>query len=134
MGLVEKFGAEQSNERHGDHLTWPGTDAGFPILGRIAGALKQQEYEELDHKFTYHARWFAMWEDADTKEYLYVQERAVNGWFKIIDREKIYDPLKRNYRIWLEWIQVYGVVPAEPVDGIHSLTARAQGSSFDMLH
>jgi hypothetical protein len=121
MGLVEKFGAEQSRERHGDHLTWPGTDAGFPILGRVTGALKQQEYEELEHKFTYHARWFEMWNAADAREYLYVQERAVNGWFKVLDREKIYDPIKRNHRIWLEWIQVYGVAPREPADAIHGL-------------
>jgi hypothetical protein len=134
MGLVERFGAEQSNERHGDHLTWPGTDAGFPILGRVNNRmLKQQEFEELDHKFTYHARWFTMWEEADAKEYIYVQERAVNGWFKVLDREKVYDPIKRSYRIYLEWIQVYGIVPETPQDGIGSLRARAEGMSFDML-
>jgi hypothetical protein len=134
MGLVEKFGKEQSREHHGDHLTWPGTDAGFPILGRVPGMLKQQEYEELDHRFTYHARWFLMWEQDDAKEYIYVQDRVVNGWFKVMDREKIYDPVKRNYRIYLEWIQVYGVAPAESEDGVHSLVARTRGESFDMLH
>jgi hypothetical protein len=134
MGLVEKFGAEQSIERHGDNLTWPGTDAGFPILGKVTNQmLKQHEYEELEHRFTYHARWFDMWTQADANEYLYVQERALNGWFKVLDREKIYDPVRRNYRIYLEWIQVYGVPPREPVDGIHSLMARAHGESFDML-
>jgi hypothetical protein len=133
MGLVEKFGAEQSIEHHGVRLTWPGTDAGFPILGRVSGTLKQEEYEELEHKFTYHARWFLMWETADSNEYLYVQERVVNGWFKLIDREKMYDPIKRGYRIWLEWVQIYGVAPTESVDGVHSLTARARGESFDML-
>jgi hypothetical protein len=133
MGLLEKFGGEQSNERHGSPLTWPGTDAGFPILGRVSGTMKQEEYEEIEHKFTYHARWFVMWEEADASEYMYVQERAVNGWFKILDREKMYDPIKRGYRIWLEWIQVYGVAPRVPEDGVHSLTARAQGESFDML-
>jgi hypothetical protein len=135
MGLVERFGAEQSMERHGDRLTWPGTDAGFPILGKVTNQmLKQHEYEELDHKFTYHARWFTMWEPADANEYLYVQERAVNGWFKIIDREKMYDPIKRGYRIWVEWVQVYGLPPRDQMgDGVHSLTARPQGESFDML-
>ena len=133
MGLVEKFGAEQSTDRHGAPLTWPGTDAGFPILGRVSGAMKQEEYEELDHKFTYHARWFVMWEPADASEYTYVQERAVNGWFKVLDREKIYDPVKRSYRIWLEWVQVYGVAPREQADGVHGLLARAGGENFDML-
>jgi hypothetical protein len=134
MGLVERFGAEQSQERHGDHLTWPGTDAGFPILGRVNNRmLKQAEFEELDHKFTYHARWFTMWEEADAKEYIYVQERATNGWFKVLDREKIYDPIKRNYRIYLEWIQVYGIVPETSPDAIGNLRARAEGMSFDML-
>jgi hypothetical protein len=133
MGLVEKFGAEQSREHHGDHLTWPGTDAGFPILGRVAGTMKQQEYEELEHKFTYHARWFTMWEASDAQEYVYIQERAVNGWFKVLDREKIYDPIKRGYRIWLEWIQVYGVAPAEQPDAVHKLVDRARGESLDMV-
>jgi hypothetical protein len=134
MGLVEKFGAEQSTERHGGPLTWPGTDAGFPIQGRIPSSmLKQAEYEELDHKFTYHARWFEMWTAADASEYVYVQERVVNGWFKVLDREKVYDPIRRGYRIWLEWVQVYGVAPADMVDGVHSLLARPRGESFDML-
>jgi hypothetical protein len=131
MGLVEKFGAEQSRERHGDHLTWPGTDAGFPILGRVAGAMKQHEYEELEHKFTYHARWFEMWEAPDVREYLYVQERAVNGWFKVIDREKMYNPVKRGYRIWLEWIQVYGVAPKES-DAI-SMMVRSRENDLSVL-
>ena len=134
MGLVEKFSNEQSKARHGDILTWPGTDAGFPILGRVpTGMMKQQEYEELDHKFTFHARWFTMWEQDDANEYHYVQERAANGWFKVLDREKIYAPIKRNYRIYLEWLQVYGVAPSTPTDGIHNLTARGQGMLFDML-
>jgi hypothetical protein len=133
MGLLEKFGGEQSKDHHGSHLTWPGTDAGFPILGRVSGVMKQEEFEELEHKFTYHARWFLMWEPADCNEYLYVQERAVNGWFKVLDREKIYDPIKRNYRIYLEWVQVYGVAPKEQADGVHSLTARTNGDNFDVL-
>jgi hypothetical protein len=133
MGLVERFGAEQSRERHGDHLTWPGTDAGFPILGRVGGALKQEEFEELDHKLVYHARWFLMWEKDDAAEYVYVQERAANGWFKVLDREKVYEPVQRNYRIWVEWVQVYGVAPADAVDGIRNLAARAAGTSFDLM-
>jgi hypothetical protein len=134
MGLVERFGNEQSRDHHGDHLTWPGTDAGFPILGRVPNTLmKQAEFEELDHKFTFHSRWFEMWNAEDAKEYVYVQERAVNGWFKVLDREKIYDPIKRSYRIYLEWIQVYGVAPREPGDAIGNLRARAEGLPFDMV-
>lgn len=132
MGLVEKFGMEQSRDRHGDHLTWPGTDAGFPILGRVTAAMKQEEYEELDHKFTYHARWFDLSAEADAREYIYVQERAVNGWFKVLDREKIYDPIRRSYRIWLEWIQVYGIAPREPGDAVHRMMVQSGKDPFDM--
>lgn len=132
MGLLERFGKEQSLERHGDHLVWPGTAAGFPILGKAPGLLKESEYEELDHKFTYHARMFRMWDEDDYREYLYVQERAVNGWFKVLDRERTWDVEEKNYQIWLEWIQIYGVAATPPADGVHDLTARPPGLTFDM--
>jgi hypothetical protein len=131
MGLLERFGAEQSRERHGDDLTWPGTAAGFPILGKVSSLLKETEYEELDHKFTYHARMFCMWLEDDAREYLYIQERAVNGWFKVIDREKVWDGDHRGYQIWLEWIQIYGIAPPTTGDAVHDLMVRPQGQTFD---
>jgi hypothetical protein len=133
MGLLERFGKEQSREHHGDHLTWPGTAAGFPILGKVPGLLKESEYEELDHKFTYHVQMFRMWIPDDCREYVYVQERAVNGWFKILDRDRIWDAENQNYMIWVEWIQIYGVAPPVLPDAIHQLTARPGGTTFDAV-
>jgi hypothetical protein len=131
MGLLEKFGAEQSPERHGDHLTWPGTDAGFPILGKVTGAFKEREYEELEHKLTYHSRDFLLWDPDDHREYLYIMERAVNGWFKVYDRERRWDDEHKGYRVWLEWAQVYGVAPRQQGDAVHDYMVRPGGMTFD---
>jgi hypothetical protein len=122
MSLLEKFGAEQGGQHPGP-LTWPGSGLGLPILGRVAPNVRQDEFENIDHKATYHAREFRSWVAEDMALYNYVQERANNvgeagvTWFAIRQYERIRDPGQRGWLLWLEWVQVYGVLPRELMAG-----------------
>lgn len=109
-GLYSRFGNEQHN-RHGAPLTWPGTGLGRPIRGQHSGMLRANETESIPHRLFYHAYMFRMWEKEEAEAYVWVMERIANGWFLRIDREKIWDSEKQQYAIWLEWCQVYGVLP-----------------------
>lgn len=118
MSLLEKFGAEQGDQHPGP-LTWPGSGMDLPILGRAAPNIRQDEFEEIDHKGTYHAKEFRSWVPEELEEYRYVQERARNvgkggvAWFVIREYERIRDPDHRGWVIWLEWQQFYGVLPKD---------------------
>jgi hypothetical protein len=134
MGLLEKFGGEQG-AHHPGPLTWPGSGAGFPILGRVAPNLRQDEFEELDHRFTYHAAEFRSWVEEEKREYLYVQERIANGWFFPKQYERVRDAEGRGWVIWLEWVQTYGVLPPEMLesggrDAVKSFLQRQDAAAF----
>jgi hypothetical protein len=117
MSLLDKFGDERGEEHPGP-LTFPGSGLGLPILGRVASNLRQEEFEEIDHKFVYKTREYRSWVEGDMDAYRRVQERASNitdggvTWYAIRQYERIRDPGGRGWLIWLEWIQAYGIVPA----------------------
>jgi hypothetical protein len=118
MSLLEKFGAEQGDQHPGP-LTWPGSGMGLPILGRAAPNIRQTEFEDIDHKCVYDAAEFRSWVREDMDRYKYIQERANNvgdagvTWFAIRQYERARDLQGRGWVIWLEWVQVYGVLPKE---------------------
>jgi hypothetical protein len=112
MGLLEKFGGEQG-DRHPGPLTWPGSDLGFPVIGRASPNLRQAEFEDIDHKLVYRAQEFRTWVEAEMADYCAIQERASNGWFRIRHCDRRQDPQARGLIIWLEWEQVYGILPPE---------------------
>lgn len=118
MSLLEKFGAEQGGQHPGP-LTWPGSGLGLPVLGRAAPNIRQDEFEDIDHKGVYHAQEFRSWVPEEMAEYRYVQERANNvgeggvTWFAVKQYERVRDPGGRGWLIWLEWVQFYGVLPKD---------------------
>jgi hypothetical protein len=140
MSLLDKFGAEQGDQHPGP-LTWPGSGLGLPILGRTAPNIRQDEFEEIDHKGVYQAREFHSWVPEEMAQYLYIQERAVNvsdggvTWFTIRQYERVRDPENRGWIIWLEWVQYYGVLPRDLMasggdDRIKALIQKDQRQEF----
>lgn len=118
MSLLEKFGAEQGDQHPGP-LTWPGSGMGLPILGKAAPNIRQDEFEGIDHKSTYHAQEFRSWVREEMEQYRYVRERAGNiteagvAWFMVREYERVRDAQGRGWLIWLEWEQFYGVLPKD---------------------
>jgi hypothetical protein len=140
MALLEKFGCEQGGQHPGP-LTWPGSGLDLPILGRAAPNIRQHEFENIDHKCVYRAQDFRSWVPEEMQQYLWVQERANNvgeggvTWFAIRQYERVRDPKGRGWVIWLEWVQVYGILPKDMMagtgrDAIKSFIQRNREAEF----
>jgi hypothetical protein len=122
MSLLARFGHEQDGNLHPDHLQWPGSAAGFPVLGGAPTLAKESETRNLEHVAVFQARLFRMWLKDDLEDYKKVMERAVNGWFTIRVNERRWDETKNDMMIWLEWSQIYGVAPKS--DTLELVTTR----------
>lgn len=112
MGFLKYFGERGGVEtQHGGQLHWPGTPAGFPFRGSSAPTLTDEERDELPVSIDFHCRVFELWQEEDEKEYKDIRDRGANGWYQIVHIERLYDEERKNWRVYLEWHQVYGELP-----------------------
>lgn len=111
MGMTEKYFGQQDPELHGGPVTWPGTLDGFPILGRFNGDLKQEEYEDLTNVAQFRCETFRTWDPESMERLAKVMDHAANGQFFVQRRLEHYDEQEKGWRIYLEWVQVYGLAP-----------------------
>lgn len=111
---LRKFYGEQGGPQHGDsRLNWPGTLDGFPVIGPPGAAanLKQDELENLELRYDYRSKMFLLWEPEAKTEFDDVNDKIVNGWYRLLKRADVYDEENKHYRVWLEWAQIYGMIP-----------------------
>ena len=108
QGLMSKYFSDRGGEDHGGTLFWPGTMEGFPFRGRAAPHLKQEEMEQIELVLDYKSRMFRLWEPAEKAGFDQIMDRIVNGWYMQHVRKDEWDPQYQHYRVWLEWIQIYG--------------------------
>ncbi len=111
---IRKYYGEQGGTKHSDQqLNWPGTLDGFPVVSRpgMAPDLKQEEIENLDLRLDFKSKMFNLWEDAQKSEFDEINDKIVNGWYMLQKRSDHWDDEHKHYRVWLEWCQVYGMIP-----------------------
>jgi hypothetical protein len=114
VSILAKFNREQNTEIHGGRLAWPGDMSGYPMRlqdGQNAPLLKQHETEELDHAEDFKFRMFDLSKEEDRREYQFVMDRIVSGWFRCLKREHIYNKETEAMKVFVEWTQVYAVPP-----------------------
>ncbi len=110
---LRKYHAELGGPQHGgDQLNWPGTMEGFPVVGNgFRADLKQDELENIDLRFDYKSRMFDLWDEQQKQEFDDINDKIVNGWYRLLKRSDNWDDEKKHFRVWLEWAQVYGMLP-----------------------
>lgn len=111
---IRKYYGEPGGSQHGGlHLNWPGTMDGFPVASRIGHApdLKQEEIENLDVRLDFRSKMFLLWEPEQKAEFDEINDKIVNGWYMLYKRSDHWDEENKHYRVWLEWCQVYGMIP-----------------------
>jgi len=111
---MHKYYGELGGPAHGGaQLNWPGTPDGFPVLKRPGPQpdLKQAELDNLDLRLDFKSKMFELWDDAQKAEFDDVNDKIVNGWYRLVRRNDNWDEEKKHYRAWLEWFQVYGMLP-----------------------
>lgn len=114
--MLGKYHGELGGEDHAGPLNWPGTLDGFPVLGRPGAStnLKQSELENLEIRYDFKSRLFLLWSDDEKASFDDVNDKIVNGWYRLLKRADVYDEEHKHYRVWLEWAQVYGMLPPGP--------------------
>lgn len=110
---LRKFFGEQGGPQHGDgHLNWPGTADGFPVLGNAAN-LKKEEFENLPLQLNFKSKMYELWDEAQKAEFDDINDKIVNGWYRLLKRVDTWQEEHKHYRAWMEWVQVYGMIPTE---------------------
>ena len=108
---TRKYFGERGGPQHGSHnLQWPGTPDGFPVLG--AGIdIKQEELDKIDYRLDYKSKLFELWDAQQKAEFDDINDKILNNWYSQIKRTDHWDEENKHYRVWLEWCQIYGVIP-----------------------
>lgn len=111
---IKKYYSELGGMAHGGGaLHWPGTMDGFPVKsdGGLPPDLKKEELESLDLQFDFKSKMFELWDPVQKAEFDDVNDKIMNGWYLRQHRTDHWDDEKKHYRVWLEWGQVYGMLP-----------------------
>lgn len=111
---TRKYFQEVAGLQHGEHkLYWPGTPEGFPVIAPPGAApnLKQEEMENVDFRLDFKSKMFELWDAAQKAEFEDINDKIVNGWYMMQKRSDHWDEENKHFRVWLEWCQVYGMIP-----------------------
>lgn len=113
---TKKYFAEQRGSQHGAYeLHWPGTPDGFPVIRQPGTSfdLKQAEVDALEYQRDFKSKMFELWDDAQKREFDDINDKIVNGWYTLEKRTDHWDEEKKHFRVWMEWCQIYGTLPAK---------------------
>jgi len=113
---TRKYFGEIENSHHNGRLQWPGTPDGFPVLmsansSAALGGIKQEELDNIEYRLDFHSKLFELWDPVQKAEFDEINDRVINNWYSLRKREDHWDDDKKHYRVWLEWCQIYGVIP-----------------------
>lgn len=110
----QKYFSESGGAQHGhQQLHWPGTMDGFPVVGPAAGMpdLKTEELEDIELQYDFKSKMFKLWVEQEKTEFDGINDKIVNGWYRLLKRSDHWDEENKHYMVWLEWCQVYGMLP-----------------------
>ena len=113
---TRKYFGENEENLHGGRLHLPGTPDGFPVLtsagqNSLFNGIKQEELENIEYRLYFKSKMFELWDPQQKAEFDEINDRIVNEWYALRRREDHWDDEKKHFRVWLEWCQIYGVIP-----------------------
>ncbi len=73
--------------------------------------LKQDEIENIDFRMDFKSKMFELWDEKQKAEFDDINDKMVNGWYMLQKRADHWDEENKHFRVWLEWCQVYGMIP-----------------------
>jgi hypothetical protein len=110
---IKKYFGDLGGPAHGnDRLHWPGTADGYPVRGNsLPPDLKKEELDSIDLQLDFKSKMFELWDPVQKAEFDDVNDKIVNGWYLQQRRNDNWDDEHKHFRVWLEWAQVYGMLP-----------------------
>lgn len=119
------------SDADGEQLWWPGGPDGFPYRGNQPPLTKKEEYEQLALTGKARVRLFHLEKEDDYKDYINVRDRCANGLYVLLDRDRVWNEETKNYRIYLEWLELgYDTPPPEGIDAVQEHTKQPQGANI----
>jgi len=113
QGSMIKYLSDKGGADHNGTLAWPGTIEGFPVRGDVTN-LRGQDPSNVAHTFDFHSRRFELWKPEDHTAFNDIMDRIHNGWYCERRRVDRWCDENKGMVVWLEWLQIYGViVPAK---------------------
>ena len=103
-GSLKKY-FSQSTDGSGNKLYWPGTIDGYPVRG-MPSLTTDREYSEIP--VVYDAKCAILELPADQARYEEIIDKCANGWFHLRHEKIDYDTAKGVYRVFLQWLEIYG--------------------------
>jgi hypothetical protein len=102
-----------ANEDHGGNLFFSERVLGdqIPFRGVDVPPLKDEELDELEVRHTAHVRTFDTSSPEDLKEYEIIVQRAVAGWYSVLERSHHWDDQKKCMLVYVEWVVPYREMP-----------------------
>lgn len=73
--------------------------------------LKQDELENIDFRLDFKSKMFELWDEKQKTEFDDINDKMANGWYMLQKRADHWDDEHKHFRVWLEWCQVYGMIP-----------------------
>lgn len=112
---TRKYYAEKTGPQHGaEQLHWPGTPDGFPVIGAgVPYNIKKEELENIEHRLDFKSKMFELWDPVQKAEFDDINDKIVNEWYSRLHRSDHWDEEHKHFRVWLEWCQIYGLLPTK---------------------
>jgi hypothetical protein len=121
----------QKQDSDGEPLWWPGGPEGYPFRGQQPPQTKKEEFDQLALAGKARVRLFHLDKEEDLKAYIEVRDKCANSLYILLDRDRVWDEDTKNYRIYLEWLELgYDMPPPERNDAVQEYIKQPQGTSF----
>ena len=119
MSILKSF-AERGGEstEPGGPLHWPGTIEGFPFRGGDIPDFKEDEIDNVPLMVDFHVKIFELWKDEDREAYVQIRDRVANQWYQVVHIDRKYDDEHKNWRVYMEWHQIYGEITNGKAPGV----------------
>lgn len=112
----------ETKDSDGLPLWWPGGPEGYPVRGNKPNNTTDAEFEKLKLNGKFKCKTFYLSKPEDNTKYIDVRDKASNGLFVVVDRDRQWDEDSKDYRIYLEWVELaYELPPSTPVGGIDAV-------------
>lgn len=117
----------------GEKLWWPGGPDGFPFRGSQPPQTTGDQYDGLKLTGKARVRLFYLSKPEDYRDYIQVRDKCANGLYAQLDRDRVWDEDTKNYRIWLEWVELgYDTPPTEVIQNAFT-PIQAENSNVQLL-
>jgi hypothetical protein len=103
---------KEQKDADGESLWWPGGPAGFPFRGPQPPQTTRDEFDNLKLSGKARVRLFYLSKPEDLREYVLVRDKCANGLFVMLDRERVWDEDTKNYRVFVEWLELGYEMPS----------------------